>query len=70
MSTTLTEERLAALEHEVLEYLREHDSITNRKLREFAGVSYDQAIFFFNQMLDRGVLQRAGVSSGIRYVLP
>ena len=69
MSTTLTANQIADVERQVLAYLDEHGTINNRTLRGIVGVNYDQAIFFFNMMIEKGVLQRTGVASGTRYIL-
>jgi predicted HTH transcriptional regulator len=69
-SHTLNEDRLAELEKLVLEFMCDHETITNRKLREISSINYDQAIYFFNRMIEKGTLKRIGVSSGIKYVLP
>lgn len=69
MGTTLSSERVSEVESLVETFLKQHDSITNRKLREISGVNYDQAIYFFNLMVDRGQLQRTGKASGTKYVL-
>lgn len=67
---SLNDDRLAELEKFVLEFMRDHETITNRKLREISTINYDQAIYFFNRMIEKGTLKRIGVNSGIKYVLP
>jgi predicted HTH transcriptional regulator len=69
MTNTLDDEGLKATELAVLEFLKVNESITNRKLRQITNVNYDQAIFFFNRMIEKGVLNRIGVASGTHYTL-
>ncbi len=70
MPTTLPENRMIEIESAVRTYLQTHKSITNREVRQLTGISYDQAISFFNEMLRAGRFERVGVYSGTRYVLP
>ena len=70
MSITLSENEIEQARKLVCEYLQSHPHITNRKLREISGTNYDQAIFFFNRMLEEGTLQRIGEYSGTKYQLP
>ena len=67
--TKLTEEDLIHIRSIVLNYLKTNEFVTNRILREIVGVTYDQAIFFYGQMLKRKVLQKVGTASGTRYIL-
>ena len=53
----------------VSHFLDTEASITNRELRQLTGISYDQAIHFFNGMVDSRRLVRVGKTSGIKYVL-
>lgn len=70
MATKLTQEEAREVECTTTRFLQSHSSITNRELREIAGINYDQAISFFNHMIHIGRLKRIGIGSGIRYVLP
>ena len=63
-------EEVAKCELHVEQYLSRHPSITNRELRALTGVSYDQAITFFNTMIADGRLIRVGRASGTKYHLP
>jgi hypothetical protein len=70
MSNTLTEEQLLQVQRRVVDFLAHNPFITNRKLRDISGLSYDQAIMFFNTMLARGTLKRTGVASSTKYEIP
>jgi hypothetical protein len=67
--TRLTDQDLANVQRTVLDYLNTHEFVTNRILRDIVGITYDQAIFFYVQMLNRKVLQKIGARSTTRYVL-
>jgi predicted HTH transcriptional regulator len=67
--TKLTEDDLTRVQRVVFAHLKTHESITNRVLREITSVTYDQAIFFFGQMLKRKALKKIGTSSATRYIL-
>ena len=67
--TSLTEKDLIHIQHIVVDYLKDQEFITNRILRKVTSVTYDQAIFFHNEMLKKKVLQRIGKASAIRYIL-
>ncbi len=64
----LTDAQVLRLESEVLAFLEENPSITNRRLRDIASVSYDEATQLFRDMLDRGCIKKLGKSSQTRYV--
>jgi len=49
--TTLSKEEIEKVKALVLRYLQDHNRITNRLLRELSGIAYDQAIYFFRQMI-------------------
>lgn len=68
MTTSLTETQMERVERLVKQFLKTSPYITNRILRQIAGVSYDQAIFFFNTMVREKRLKRIGVASGIKYL--
>ena len=75
MTKPVTKNKLPASEIErirdtVLSYVIEGSSITNRQLRGLVGINYDQAIFFFNQMVLTDSLIRMGSYSATKYVLP
>lgn len=67
--TKLTTEQLDRVQAEVAAYLKTHDYVTNRVLRAQTDISYDQAIYFFGQMLQRRFLKKIGRSSATRCVL-
>ncbi len=67
---SLTDTQSESCERHMIQYLATHPSITNRELRALTGVSYDQAITFFNFMVANGRLLRVGKASGTRYELP
>ncbi len=68
--TKLSQGELLQTQEVVLDYLKTHDTITNRALRQMTSVGYDQAVHFFNEMVSSGVLLRIGKGSGTKYVLP
>jgi len=70
MGTILSEEQIDAVWAQVCEYLKSQSSIRNSELRSLTGIDYDQAIYFFNTMTNRGKLVRTGKSSGTRYTMP
>lgn len=65
--TKLSKMQVRETQRVVTAYLRTQPYITNRILRSLAKVNYDQAIQFFNLMLEKGVLQKEGKASGTRY---
>ena len=65
----LTEEDLVNVQRIALDYLKTHEFVTNRILRKIAGVEYDQAIHFYNEMLKRKVIKKIGIASATRYIL-
>jgi predicted HTH transcriptional regulator len=67
--TTLRKDEIEQIKALVLRHLQDHDHITNRLLRELSGVTYDQAIYFFRQMIKQELLDRIGTTSNIHYVL-
>ena len=50
-----------------MDFLGTHPFVTNKILRSLTGINYDQAIQFFNLMLDTQKLRKEGVGSGTRY---
>lgn len=69
MARTLTEESLTKISDKVHLYLVSHGTISNRELRALTGITYDQAIYYFNCMVISGKMLRLGKSSGTRYQL-
>jgi len=67
--TTLAADTLAKVRVAIFRYLRDHESITNRALRELTGIGYDQAIDAFRKLQKSGDLNKEGVASATRYVL-
>lgn len=65
----LAEEDLFNVQRIALDYLKTHEFVTNRILRKIAGVEYDQAIHFYNEMLKRKVIKKIGMASATRYIL-
>jgi predicted S18 family serine protease len=53
----------------VKEHLANEDFITNRRIRQKTGISYDEAISFFNRMIDVNRLVRLGKGVNTHYVL-
>jgi len=70
MGNALTEEQFEQLLRETRAFLADAPAITNAILRKRAGIVYDQATRFFNEAMARGLLERRGTASSIRYVLP
>jgi predicted HTH transcriptional regulator len=68
--TKLTEEDLKYVQQIVVKYLKSHEFVTNRILRGVVSITYDQAIFFFAQMLKRKGLNKVGNAGSTRYILP
>ena len=68
-ATTLNDDEIEEVKKSVLIYLRDHEYITNRLLRDLSGVTYDQAIYFFKQMMHQGILKREGITTNIRYIM-
>ena len=65
--TVLTDSELDRVKSKVGECLKTHESINNRALRELAGITFDQASYFFRRMVEEGILERSGKGSGTRY---
>lgn len=64
----LSEEAYARCLQIAIGYVAEFGSIRNREIREVAGISYDQAIHFFNRAIAEKHLERKGKASGTHYV--
>lgn len=69
-TTRLSEAEISRVWRIVCEFLKVQPFINNRTLRAISGINYDQAIQFFNLMVNQGKLIREGKSSGIKYTLP
>ena len=54
----------------IMQYVREHEQITNREYRELAGVSESTALRDLETLVERGSLQRVGKRRGRHYRLP
>jgi predicted HTH transcriptional regulator len=52
-----------------MEFVRIHEAIRNRDLRQIADVGYDQATRILSRAVKEGALQRVGSGSGTRYIL-
>ena len=68
--STLTEDQIRHVAQIAMRYLEQHGSINNKALRGLSGITYDQATYFFNRMLQEGRLLRTGRTAGTRYVRP
>jgi hypothetical protein len=68
--STLTEDQVRHVAQIAMRYLEQHMSINNKALRGLSGITYDQATYFFNRMLQEGRLLRTGRTAGTRYVRP
>jgi hypothetical protein len=69
ISTILSKEEVNKLKTLLLQFFSDNDCITNRKLRELYGITYDQAIYFFGQMIKENIVNRLGTTSSIHYTL-
>lgn len=58
-----------AMKDRVYKFIKKTGSINNRQCRELLGISYDQAIHFFNQMVENNELKREGKASATKYVI-
>jgi hypothetical protein len=65
---TMNEESYGRIAKMVVAYLQSNAEITNRKLRQISGISYDQAIHFFGRMCEEGQLLRIGTTAATRYI--
>lgn len=68
--TTMTEDEYRSARDFALALMASAEYLTNRELRKVTRITYDQAIFFFNRMVEEGSLVRFGRGSGTRYRLP
>jgi predicted HTH transcriptional regulator len=69
ITTILSKEEVTKLKTLLLQYFSDNDCITNRKLRELSGITYDQAIYFFGQMIKQNIVNRLGTTSSTHYTL-
>ena len=67
--TRLSEQEFRACLSKTRQFLRDHESVRNETLRSISGISYDQAISFFNRAIQVGALERRGRAGGTHYVL-
>jgi predicted HTH transcriptional regulator len=54
----------------IMQYVREHEQITNREYRQLADVSESTALRDLETLVERGSLQRVGKRRGRHYRLP
>ena len=54
----------------IMQYVREHEQITNREYRDLASVSESTALRDLETLVERGSLQRVGKRRGRHYRLP
>jgi hypothetical protein len=66
-STALNESEFDRCIMIVLRYLETHAQVRNSDVRQITGITYDQAIYFFNRAIEVGKLKRHGRGSGTRY---
>ena len=69
LPTKLSEHEIERVRAAVVRHLKRYDCIKNSELRKLTGIGYDQAIFFFNKMLELRVLTKFGTGAGTRYIL-
>jgi hypothetical protein len=67
MSRKATPEQVSKAQEKLVGYLETHPSITNRQMRAMSGLSYDQCIAFFNEMVRLGIVARNGQRGGTSY---
>jgi hypothetical protein len=67
--TKVSDEEIAQIRRAVLNFLSEHEFISNRLLREVTNINYDQAIYVFGVLQRSGDLTRIGKASATRYAL-
>jgi hypothetical protein len=53
----------------LIRFLKQHESIRNRDIRDISGITYDQAIYFFNRAVAERWVDRKGVGGSTCYVL-
>jgi ATP-dependent DNA helicase RecG len=68
--TSTVQEQLEQRFTLIMQYVREHEQITNREYRELAGVSESTALRDLETLVERGSLQRVGKRRGRHYRLP
>lgn len=56
-------------DHRVIEYVRQHGSISNEESRELLGVKANQAWYVLKRLVDKGLLRKKGSRRWTRYVL-
>jgi predicted HTH transcriptional regulator len=66
--STLSDEAYERCLQIAVEYVARNQTIRNRQLREVTGISYDQAIYFFNRAIGSNRLVRKGTGSSTYYV--
>lgn len=66
---TLSDKEMATVAAAARNHIETTGSIKNSELRALTGINYDQAIWFFNQMIEQGMLIRVGVASSTKYLL-
>jgi hypothetical protein len=66
-STRLSERTYQRCLQKMISYLDSNAFIRNRDIRRIAGITYDQAIAFFNRAVAEKRVKREGISSGTRY---
>jgi len=54
----------------VLDFVSQHNSITNKECRIATGVGYDSSIKIFNALCAGGMLKKSGEKSGTKYFAP
>ena len=65
MAEAITLDHLRA----VMDYVSQHESITNRECRVATGLGYDSAIKIFGALCALGMLKKIGEASGTKYVV-
>ena len=69
-ATSTVQEQLEQRFTLIMQYVREHEQITNREYRELVGVSESTALRDLETLVERGSLQRVGKRRGRHYRLP
>jgi len=64
---TYTESHISPLQREILEYLKEHDSITRREIEVDLGIKSSTLIYSLRRLREWGLIQRKGSRKNAEY---
>lgn len=57
------------MRQQLIGFVKQNGSITNRQCRVLLGIGYEQAIIVFNNLVESGELVREGKTSTVNYRL-